>query len=103
MSGLRRGVCTARELDIALMRYGFTPMRQTGSHVVYGRTSGGQVAVPKHKGRDLRDGTLANIIRQVERVTGEDFEPCNGKRRGPPRRQGDAHRGLGLCGGVPKG
>jgi predicted RNA binding protein YcfA (HicA-like mRNA interferase family) len=53
----------------ALERLGFTQVRQKGSHLIMRRGSAGCV-VPMH--REIKTGTLANVIRQAG-VTPEEF------------------------------
>lgn len=51
------------ELVRALRRLGFEEARQTGSHLVMKRaTPPARVVVPMHRGRDLKQGTLAAIL-----------------------------------------
>lgn len=38
---------------------------QTGSHAIFTSSSGAQVVVPKHLGKDLKKGTLSSISRQA--------------------------------------
>ena len=55
-------VLSGQQVVSALERLGFTMVRQRGSHVVMRRGSTGCV-VPLH--RELKTGTLANIIKQA--------------------------------------
>ena len=57
------------EVIRALERLGFQKLRQSGSHVVMRRGSGGCV-VPLHP--EVKVGTLAGVLRQAE-VSAEDF------------------------------
>ena len=57
------------EVQRALERLGFQRVRQSGSHVVMKRESGGCV-VPLHA--EVKIGTLAGLLRQAE-VSTEDF------------------------------
>ncbi len=59
-----------REAAAVLIRAGFEYVRQSGSHRIYVKGSIG-VTVPWHS-RDLRKGTLRQIIRQAG-LTPEEF------------------------------
>ena len=54
---------TARDVETLLRRYGFEFASQKGSHRKWRHpTSGLQVIVPEHRGRQLPLGTLYNIL-----------------------------------------
>jgi predicted RNA binding protein YcfA (HicA-like mRNA interferase family) len=61
-------VVSGKECRKALMRLGFTEVRQRGSHVVMRRGESGCV-VPLHAG--IKTGTLAGILRQAGVFTEE--------------------------------
>ena len=62
-------VISGRECRRALERAGFVFDRQVGSHMVMER---GAVSVPVPNHRELKKGTLANIIRRAG-MTVEEF------------------------------
>lgn len=60
-------VFTARELERLLSRYGFVLISQKGSHRKWrNMSSGHQVIIPSHGGRNLPLGTLRNILTSAE-------------------------------------
>lgn len=58
---------TARQVIAALQRAGFVVERVRGSHYLLARPDDPSraVTVPVHAGKDLKPGTLRNIIRQA--------------------------------------
>ena len=61
-------VLSGREIVSTLERLGFEAVRQRGSHVVMRRDTAGCV-VPLH--REVKQGTLAGILRQAQLVPDE--------------------------------
>lgn len=60
-------VFDARGLEKLLSRYGFIQISQKGSHRKWRNLSTGrQVIVPFHSGKDLPLGTLRNILTNAE-------------------------------------
>lgn len=58
-------VLSGQEVCAILERYGFTRVRQRGSHIVMQRvTVDGTTTVPVPDHKELRTGTLRSIIRQ---------------------------------------
>ena len=56
---------SGKEVCAILVRHGFAPVRQRGSHVVMQRRAEeGSTTVPVPDHRELRVGTLLSIIRQ---------------------------------------
>ncbi len=53
-----------KEVAAALKRAGFTPLRQSGSHLILKHPDGREVVVPLHN-KDLKRATLMNIIKQA--------------------------------------
>lgn len=54
-----------RQIIHALLRAGFLQRGTSGSHVIFRHPETGKIVpVPVHGGRDLKKGTLRNIIRQ---------------------------------------
>jgi predicted RNA binding protein YcfA (HicA-like mRNA interferase family) len=60
-------------MDAVLLRLGFQPVRQRGSHVFYRHPDGRTTTVPNHPGRDLARPLLREILREVE-LTPEQFQ-----------------------------
>ncbi len=46
-------------------KLGFKKIRQKGSHVVYRHSDGRWITIPMHKGRDISDGLLRKIIKDL--------------------------------------
>lgn len=60
-------VFTAREIERILSKYGFILISQKGSHRKWRNLSTGrQVIVPSHSGRNLPIGTLRNILSNAD-------------------------------------
>jgi len=49
----------------ALRRLGFADHHQRGSHLVMVHPDGRRVVVPQHGARDLKPGTLRNLLREA--------------------------------------
>ena len=49
----------------ALEKAGFVVARINGSHHIMGHPDGRRTTVPVHAGRDIRPGTLRNILRDT--------------------------------------
>jgi predicted RNA binding protein YcfA (HicA-like mRNA interferase family) len=64
----------ARDVIRALQRAGFHVSRTSGSHcrLLHGADPTRQVTVPLHSGKDLKRGTLQNILRQAG-LTADEF------------------------------
>jgi predicted RNA binding protein YcfA (HicA-like mRNA interferase family) len=56
---------TARELLVILNRYGFEPVRQSGSHMIL-RHRDGRRTVPIHSRKTLGRGLLRQILRDTD-------------------------------------
>jgi predicted RNA binding protein YcfA (HicA-like mRNA interferase family) len=52
----------ARQMDRALRKLGFSPVRRKGSHVFYRHPDGRTTTVPHHKGRDLAPPLIRAIL-----------------------------------------
>lgn len=50
----------------ALEKAGFVVVRTAGSHHIMAHPDGRRTSVPVHAGRDIRPGTLRNILRDVQ-------------------------------------
>jgi predicted RNA binding protein YcfA (HicA-like mRNA interferase family) len=59
-------------MDRVLLRLGFEPVRQKGSHVFYRHSDGRTTTVPNHPGRDLSRPLVREILREIE-VPQEQF------------------------------
>lgn len=69
----RRGTYSWREITRALGRAGFAFARKSGSHAIYvHRPTGHTVTVLR--GGDVKNGTLAKLLREVHQITGFELE-----------------------------
>ena len=59
-------------MERVLLRLGFQPVRQRGSHVFYRHRDGRTTTVPNHPGRDLSRPLIREILREVD-LTPERF------------------------------
>ncbi len=66
-------IVDARTMDRILRAFGFTPVRQKGSHAFYRHPDGRTTTVPHHSGRDLARPLIREILREIE-VSAEEFE-----------------------------
>ena len=62
-----------REMEKALLRMGFKPVPQRGSHIFYRHSDGRTTTVPNHPGRHLARPLLREILREIE-LTPEQFQ-----------------------------
>jgi predicted RNA binding protein YcfA (HicA-like mRNA interferase family) len=60
-------------MEKVLLRLGFLPVRQRGSHVFYRHSDGRTTTVPNHPGRDLARPLIREILREIE-VPPERFQ-----------------------------
>jgi predicted RNA binding protein YcfA (HicA-like mRNA interferase family) len=60
-------------MEKVLLRLGFKPVRQRGSHVFYRHGDGRTTTVPNHPGRDLARPLVREILREIE-LTPEQFQ-----------------------------
>ncbi len=49
-----------------LLRLGFQPVRQKGSHVFYRHPDGRTTTLPNHPGRDLARPLIREVLREIE-------------------------------------
>ncbi|MBI5814692.1 MAG: type II toxin-antitoxin system HicA family toxin [Nitrospinae bacterium] len=63
----------SREVVKALVKAGFIEHRQKGSHKIF-KKEGFRVVVPHHQNRDIKKGTLVNIIEQAGLTLDEFME-----------------------------
>jgi predicted RNA binding protein YcfA (HicA-like mRNA interferase family) len=68
----RLPIVDAKTMERRLLRLGFRPVRQRGSHVFYRHEDGRTTTVPHHSGRDLARPLIREILREIE-VSPEDF------------------------------
>jgi predicted RNA binding protein YcfA (HicA-like mRNA interferase family) len=54
-----------KTMEKVLLRVGFSPVRQKGSHVFYRHADGRTTSVPNHPGRDLARPLVREILREV--------------------------------------
>lgn len=64
---------TARQLQTAARRLGFTKTRQTGSHERWNHPDGRAVTIPLHGGQEIGPPLIFKILRQLG-VTLEQFQ-----------------------------
>ena len=62
----------ARDVMRVLRLFGFSPIRQSGSHIFFQHTDGRTTLVPRHGGEDIRRGLLRQILREIK-LTPEEF------------------------------
>jgi predicted RNA binding protein YcfA (HicA-like mRNA interferase family) len=56
---------TAKDFIKVIEKLGFYFDRQKGSHAIYKDNQGNRVVVPIHAGKDLKQGTLLGMIKDV--------------------------------------
>ncbi len=56
---------TAKDFIKVIKKLGFSLHRQKGSHAIYKNNQGNRVVVPIHSGKDLKQGTLLGMIRDI--------------------------------------
>jgi predicted RNA binding protein YcfA (HicA-like mRNA interferase family) len=61
-----------KTMENILIRLGFKPVRQKGSHVFYRHPDGRTTTAPNHPGRDLARPLIREILREIE-ITPENF------------------------------
>ena len=62
-----------KTMEKVLLKLGFDPVRQKGSHVFYRHKDGRTTTVPNHSGRDIAKPLIREIIREIE-LTPEQFK-----------------------------
>ncbi|AGF50620.1 ssr1766 [Synechocystis sp. PCC 6803] len=55
----------AKDFIRVIKKLGFFLERQKGSHAIYKNTQGNRVVVPIHPGKDLKQGTLMGMIKDI--------------------------------------
>ena len=56
---------TAKDFIKVIKKLGFELNRQKGSHAIYKDNQGNRVVVPIHSGKDLKQGTLLGMIKDI--------------------------------------
>jgi len=62
----------ARDVMRVLRFMGFSPIRQSGSHIFFQHSDGRTTLVPRHGGEDIRRRLLWQILREIE-MAPEEF------------------------------
>jgi len=75
-------VIRGKDLVAILETFGFTVIRQRGSHVRMKSDDGRYTSVPVHSGEDIPKGLLRKIIREDLEMTLEDFALAYEKYKG---------------------
>lgn len=70
----RRGTCSWRELLRALERADFSFARNSGSHAIYVHRATGHTVAVLRGARDVKNGTLAKLLREVHEITGCELD-----------------------------
>jgi predicted RNA binding protein YcfA (HicA-like mRNA interferase family) len=60
-------------MEKLVIRLGFEPVRQKGSHVFFRHPDGRTTTVPNHPGRDLARPLVRAILREID-LTSERFQ-----------------------------
>ncbi|HQT91916.1 MAG TPA: type II toxin-antitoxin system HicA family toxin [Candidatus Kryptobacter bacterium] len=74
----RLPVVDFKTMERMLLRLGFQPVRQRGSHVFYRHSDGRTTTLPHHQGRDLSRPLIREILREIE-ISVEEFNEEVGK------------------------
>ncbi|MBD2777254.1 type II toxin-antitoxin system HicA family toxin [Iningainema tapete] len=61
-----------KTMEKLLLKLGFEPVRQKGSHVFYRHPDGRTTTVPNHPGSDIARPLIREILREIE-LSPEDF------------------------------
>lgn len=65
-------IVDARTFEKVLLHWGFTIVRQKGSHVFYRHPDGRYTTLPHHKGQDLSRPLIRKILNEIQ-MTPDDF------------------------------
>ena len=68
----RLPIVDAKTMEKAVLRLGFSAVRQKGSHVFYRHPDGRTTTIPHHAGRDLARPLIRSILREID-LTPEAF------------------------------
>jgi predicted RNA binding protein YcfA (HicA-like mRNA interferase family) len=69
----RLPIVDSKTMEKILVRLGFKPVRQKGSHIFYSHPDGRTTTVPHHHARDLARPLIREILREIE-LTPEQFK-----------------------------
>jgi predicted RNA binding protein YcfA (HicA-like mRNA interferase family) len=59
-------IVNAKTMEKVLVRLGFAPVRQKGSHVFYRHPDGRTTTIPHHGNRDLSRPLIRAILREID-------------------------------------
>ncbi|MBI3510360.1 MAG: type II toxin-antitoxin system HicA family toxin [Bacteroidetes bacterium] len=68
----RLPIVDAKTFEKILLRLGFVPIRQKGSHVFYRHPDGRFTTLPHHKGNDIGRSLTRMILREIN-ISVEEF------------------------------
>lgn len=68
----------AKDFIKVIEKLGFYFDRQKGSHAIYKNSQGTRVVVPVHSGKDLKQGTLLGMLKDIG-IDKEEFFKLLGK------------------------
>ena len=71
----RLGPISPKKLEKVLLKMGFTPTRQSGSHVFYKHPDGRCTTIPFHGNYEIGVVLLCKILKETK-VSREEFERC---------------------------
>jgi len=60
-------------MERVLLRMGFKPVRQKGSHIFYKHPDGRTTTLPNHPGRDLARPLIREVLREIK-LTPKEFK-----------------------------
>ena len=61
-----------KTMEKVLLRLGFEPVRQHGSHIFYRHPDGRTTTLPNHAGRDLARPLIREVLREID-ITIEQY------------------------------
>jgi predicted RNA binding protein YcfA (HicA-like mRNA interferase family) len=65
-------IVDAKTMEKVLVRLGFAPVRQKGSHIFYRHPDGRTTTIPHHGNRDLSRPLIRVILREID-LAPDDF------------------------------
>lgn len=68
----RLPIVNFKTMEKLLLKLGFEPVREKGSHVFYRHADGRTTTVPNHPGRDIARPLFREILREIE-LSLDDF------------------------------
>jgi len=72
-------IIDAKNFEKLLLKLGFKPVRQKGSHIFYKHSDGRYTTLPHHKGRDLSRPLIRAILKEIK-ITVEDYNKLVNKK-----------------------